>query len=240
MQCSLFQSLLRQAVESHADSVSPEVRTHATACTNPACVEAWAEQTLLDRVVEQWKSELPQVDLSESVLNELFPPQPQPEAAPVAASVPALKAYVEQSWRDFRSPQLRSWSMALSVVGVLLCIGTLIVLVPHSPNAEIAVRQRNNPVAAPAREEWATHTPRPPRHDGSPNVAAQSVEWAQKASSVMASAIVSLPERGTDWVPRHGWDAPHWQHQLEPLRRDAHAAWETLIDNLPMPERPAS
>jgi|GEM_PF-3231144 len=233
MQCSLFQSLLDQAVESHADSISPEVRTHAATCSQAACVEAWTEHALLARVIPLWQGQLPQVDLTARVLAELCPSQPLADSISPSRSVPTAQAYVEQSWRDFRSPEQRRWSIALSVAGVMLLIGTLIVSVPHSPDAELAVRQRNNPALVPPRDQWASRT-LPPR-----NVAAQSVEWAQKASTLMATTIVSIPEKGAHWMPDNHWDA-NWQRKLEPLRRDAHAAWDTLLDKLPMPERPAS
>ena len=236
MQCSLFQSLLSQAVESHADSVSPEVRTHGATCSNEACRQNWAEYSLLSQAVSEWRAGLPQVDLTERVWEELFPVPSVVDAPSEAANTPALKAFVEQSWHDFRSPSQRPWAIALSVAGLMLLIGTLIVSIPHSPTAEVAVRPRNNPGPAPLsppREQWASRTS---QH---PNVAVQSVEWAQKASSVMANAIVSLPEHGADWVPSDSWDVD-WKHQLEPIRRDAHAAWDALLEELPMSDQPPS
>ena len=232
MHCSLFQSLLAQAVESHADSVSGEVRTHGTTCSNSACCQEWAEYSLLTRAVADWQSGLPQVDITDRVLAELFPVAPSVVFSE-AAVAPALKAFVEQSWRDFRSPTQRPWAIALSVVGVMLVIGAMIVSIPHSPTAEVVIRPRNNPVLAPLSEQWATRTP------PSSNVAVQSVEWAQKASSIVAQTIVSIPERGAEWVPGDSWDAD-WQHKLEPIRRDAHAAWDALLDELPLPNQPAS
>jgi hypothetical protein len=233
MQCSLFQSLLDQAVESHADSVSAEVRAHGTTCSNPACCQEWAEYSLLTRALAEWQSGLPQIDLSDRVLAELFPVAPSVASSEATAAAPALRAYVEQSWRDFRSPSQRPWAIALSVVGVMLVIGTLIVSIPPSPTAEVVIRPRNNPVLAPPREQWATRTP------SSSNVAVQSVEWAQKASSVMAQTIVSIPERGAEWVPGDSWGTD-WQLKLEPIRRDAHAAWDALLNELPLPNQPAS
>ena len=239
MQCTLFQSLLSQAVESHADSVSLEVRTHGATCSHEACRQEWAEYSLLSRAVAEWRAGLPQVDLTERVWAELFPAPPV-VAPPEPTNAPALQAFVEQSWHDFRSPSQRPWAIALSVVGLMLVIGTLIVSIPHSPHAEVVVRQRNNPrnhpgpaPRTPPREQWASRTP---QH---PNVAAQSVEWAQKASSVMAQTIVSIPEHGADWVPGESWDV-NWQHQFEPIRRDAHAAWDALLEELPMPDQPPS
>ncbi len=232
MQCSLFQSLLDQAVESHADSVSAEVRAHGTACSNAACRQEWADYSLLSRAVADWQSGLPQVDLSDRVLAELFPVAPSVVSSEATAA-PALRAYAEQSWRDFRSPTQRPWAIALSVAGVILMIGTLIVSIPHSPTAEVVIRPRKNPVLAPSGEQWASRTP------ASANVAVQSVEWAQKASSVMAQTIVSIPERGAQWVPGDSWDTD-WQQKLEPIRRDAHAAWDALLDELPLPNQPAS
>ncbi len=222
MQCSLFQSLLSQVVESHADSVSIEVRTHGTDCPHAACQQQWAEYSLLSNAIAQWRSGLPSVDLTEQVLAELFPVS---TASATLSPPPAFKAYVEQSWQDFRSPQQRPWALALSVAAVMLLIGTLVLSVPHSPNVEVAVRPRNNP-------GLASTSP-------ASNVTIQSVEWAQKASSVMAHAIVSIPERGAAWVPSDSWDVD-WQHKLEPIRRDAHAAWDALLDELPMADQPSS
>ena len=232
MQCSLFQSLLAQAVESRVDSVSAEVRVHGATCLNPACCQEWAEYSLLTRAVTEWRSGLPQIDLTDRVLAELFPVAPSMVPSEAAAA-PALKAYIEQSWRDFRSPTQRPWAIALSVVGVMLVIGTLIVSIPPSPTAEVVIRPRNNPVLAPVGGQWASRTPQ------NSNVAVQSVEWAQKASSVMAQTIVSIPERGAKWVPGDSWDTD-WQLKLEPIRRDAHAAWDALLDELPLPNQPPS
>ena len=236
MQCSLFQSLLSQAVESHADAVSPEVRTHGATCSNEACRQNWAEYSLLSQGVSEWQAGLPQVDLTERVLAELCPVASVVENLPATKDTPALQAFVEQSWHDFRSPSQRPWAIALSVAGLMLLIGTLIVTIPHSPTAEVAVRPRQNPGPAPLpppREQWASRTP---QHS---NVAVQSVEWAQRASSVMANTIVSIPERGADWVPGESWDVD-WKHQFEPIRRDAHAAWDALLKEIPMPDQPPS
>ena len=236
MQCTLFQSLLNQAVESRADAVSPEVQAHGTTCTNAACRQAWSEYSLLSRAVAEWRAGLPQVDLTERVCAELFPVPTVVEARAETTSTPAFQAFVEQSWHDFRSPRQRPWAMALSVVGLMLVVGTLMVSIPHSPNAEVVVRPRHNPRPAPQtppREQWASRTPPPP------NVAVQSVEWAQRASSVMAQTIVSIPERGADWVPGESWEVD-WKQHLEPIHRDAHAAWDALLEELPMPEPPSS
>ena len=240
MQCSLFQSLVSQAVESHADATSPEVRTHGTTCSHEACRQQWAEYALLSRAVTEWRAGLPPVDLTERVLEELFPAPPVGEITSEAENTPALQAFVEQSWHDFRSPSQRRWAIALSVAGLMLLIGTWMVSIPHSPNADVVVRQRNNPrnnprpaPLAPPREQWASRTP------PHPNVAVQSVEWAQKASSVMAQTIVSIPERGAAWVPSDSWDVD-WKHQWEPIRRDAHAAWDALLEEIPMQEQPSS
>ena len=129
--------------------------------------------------------------------------------------------------------------MSLCVVGALLLVGTLIVLIPNSPTVEIAVRQRHNPIAAPPQEQWASRSPQTLPETGTHNVAVQSIEWAQKASSVMATAIVSIPEKGADWIPADNWDHD-WKQRLEPIRRDAHAAWDTLLENLPMPNPPST
>ncbi len=233
MQCSLFQSLVNQTVESHSDAVSPEVRTHGSDCSNEACRQAWAEYSLLSQAVAQWRAGLPQVDLTDRVLSDLCPAEPSAVSIPEVRPTLALTAFVEQSWHDFRSPTQRPWAIALSLVAVLLLVGTLIVSIPHTPHAEVVVRQRHNPVLTMPREQLATRSP------DSPNVAVTSVEWAQKASTVVANAIVSIPERGADWVPSHSWDVD-WQHKLEPIRRDAHAAWDALLDEIPMPNQPPS
>jgi len=233
MQCSVFQSLLDQAIESHSDSVSLEVQAHGSTCSNPACAQAWIEHSLLSRVVPDWQAALPQVDLTTRVLAELSPPQLLEDRTSAVKRSPAIQAYFEQSWHDLRSPQQRPWSIALSVAGVMLLIGMFIISVPHSPDAELVVRPRNNPVLPATRDQWAS------RNSPSPNVAVQSIEWVQKASSLMATTIVSIPEKGADWVPDNHWEA-NWQRKLEPLRRDAHAVWDTLLDKLPLPERPAS
>lgn len=225
MQCSLFQSLLSQSVESHADSVSLEVRTHGTACSNEACRQHWAEYSLLSNAISRWQAGLPSADLTERVWAELCP---SPIASAASSAMPAssaFKAYVEQSWQDFRSPQQRPRAIALSVAAVMLLICTRIVSIPHSPNAEVAVRPRNHP-------RLVSTSP-------ATNVTVQSVEWAQKASSAMANVIVSIPGRGAEWVPSDPWDVD-WQHKLEPIRRDAHAAWDALLDELPMPDQPSS
>ncbi len=241
MQCSLFQSLVSQAVESHADAVSPEVRTHGTTCSRDVCRQQWAEYALLSRAVTEWRAGLPQVDLTERVLEELFPAPPVGEINTEAENTPALQAFVEQSWHDFRSPSQRPWAIALSVAGLMLWIGTWMVSIPPSRNADVFVRPRNNPrLIPPPTPQWASRLPQSSSvAEQSPNVAVQSVEWAQKASSVMAQTIVSIPERGAAWVPSDSWDV-NWQHKLEPIRRDAHAAWDALLEEIPMLEQPSS
>ena len=103
-------------------------------------------------------------------------------------------------------------------------IGTMIVSLPHAPEAQIAVRQRSNPTFHESGPQLASHK--------TENVAAATVEWAQMASSVMANTIVSIPERSRELVPGDSWDID-WKQKLEPLRRDAHAAWDKLLE-LPM------
>lgn len=234
MQCPLFRSLLDQAVESHVDSVSDEVRTHGATCTAPACIEAWNEYRLLSRALPVWKAGLPQVDLADRVLAELSGSNPEKDSAAVTQNPPALKEFVQTSWQDFRSPQQRPWSIALSVAALMLLVGTLILSVPQSPNSQLAVRTRNNP-ALPTID-----TQRDSTESSAPDVAVKSIEWVQKASTLMATAIVSIPEKGAELVPESPQWRSDWPSKLEPLRRNAHAAWDSFLEKLPTPDQPAS
>lgn len=227
MQCSLFQSLLRSSIESHADSVSVEVRSHGATCSHAECQEAWEDYSLLSGAISQWNAGLPRVDLAERVMQDLCPATTciEEELDRGQTSI-TIQKYFEQSWHDFQAPQQRPWAAALLVAGVILMIGTMIVSLPHAPEAEIAVRQRSNPVIGDSVPQLASSTREPT------NVAVVSVEWAQKASSVMADTIVSIPERSQSLIPGESWDID-WKHKLEPLRRDAHAAWDKLLE-LPM------
>lgn len=235
MQCSLFRSLLDQAVESHADSVSEEVRTHGATCTDHACVMAWNDYRILNRALPAWKAELPQADLVDCVLAELSQTPLQNEPTPVVKNSPAFNEFVETSWRDFRSPQLRSWSIALSVAALMLLVGTVILSVPQSSDFQLVVRTRNNPTLPTVD----THRD---LDDGAstPDVAVKSIEWVQRASTLMATAIVSIPEKGAELVPESSPWKSDWPTKLEPLRRNANAAWDSFLEKLPAPDQPAS
>jgi hypothetical protein len=225
MQCSLFQSLLNNAVESHADSVSEEVRSHGSTCTHAGCREAWDDFSLLTTAISQWQASLPQADLVDHVMRELCPPPADVGESPVPGQTSiTLKKYFEQSWQDFQAPQQRPWAAAVLVAAVMLMIGTMIVSLPPAPDAQIAVRQRSNPKVGDTAPQLASHP--------TGNVAVATVEWAQMASSVMANTIVSIPERSRELVPGDTWEID-WKQKLEPLRRDAHAAWDKLLE-LPM------
>ena len=227
MQCPLFRSLLDQAIESHADSVSEEVRTHGATCKDQSCVAAWNEYRLLNQAISAWKAELPQADLAERVLADLRQAPQQGRSLPVPANSPALKEFVESSWHDFRSPQLRPWSIALSVAAFMLLVGTVILSVPQSPESQLAVRTRNNPAQFSAEAS-------------APDVAVKSIEWVQRASTLMANAIVSIPDQGAELVPEPSPWKSAWPQKLEPLRRNAHAAWDSFLEKLPAPTQPAS
>lgn len=227
MQCSLFQSLLNNAVESHVDSISDEVRSHGLSCSQACCQTAWEDYTLLSGAISQWQAGLPQVDLADRVLRELCPAEVAVgETDFHGSSSVTLKKYFEQSWQDFQAPQQRPWAAAILVAGVILLVGTMIVSLPHAPEAQIAVRQRTNPSIGESSSQLASN------HSGkTENVAATTVEWAQMASSVMANTIVSIPEHSQEFVPGT-WEID-WKQKLEPIRRDAHAAWDKLLE-LPM------
>ncbi len=223
MQDSLFYSLLNQAIETHAVSVSDEVRTHGETSANAEVRAAWSEYRLVQAAVSAWRAGMPTVDLADRVLAELHPPVGVTPETIVEAG-PALTVFVKQSWADFRSPTNRSGMIAISVAALLLLIGTVMISIPHSPTAEVAMRSRG--------------IPHPPA-DPATQATVASVEWAQRASSAMAEMIVGIPEKSAELVPSAGWDR-NWKMRLEPLRRDANAAWESLIDELPMPNRPQS
>lgn len=234
MQCPLFRSLLDQAIESHADSVSEEVGTHGATCKDQSCIAAWNEYQLLNQAIAAWKAELPQADLTERVLADLCQvPQPD-QSLPIATNSPALKEFVQTSWHDFRSPQLRPWSVALSVAACMLLIGTVILSVPQSPESQVAVRTRNNPAHLTAEAS------RDSDEATAPDVAVKSIEWVQRASTLMANAIVSIPDKGAELVPEPSPWKSDWPQKLEPLRRNAHAAWDSFLEKLPAPAQPAS
>lgn len=222
MQDILFHSLLNQATETHADSVADEVRIHGETSTDPHVQAAWTEYQLLQRVLPLWQSGLPTVDLSDRVWAELYPPEVAAES--VVLEGPALQVFVRQSWADVRSPAQRSGVVAIALTVLVLLVGVLVISIPYSPQAKVAVRSRG-PAAAGA--------------DPAVQATVASVEWAQRASSAMAEMIVSIPGKGVELVPSGGWDM-NWKMTLEPLHRDAHAAWESLIDELPMTEKPHS
>lgn len=234
MQCPLFRSLLDQAIESHADAVSEEVRTHGMTCQNQSCVSAWNEYRLLNRAISAWKAELPHADLTERVLADLGQAPEQDDSLSICGSSPALKEFVQTSWRDFRSPQRRPWSIALSVAALMLLVGTLILCVPHSPESHVAVRTRNNPAHQPENVSGDSS------EASAPDVAIKSIEWVQRASTLMANAIVSIPEKGAELVPEPSPWKSAWPRKLEPLRRNAHAAWDNFLEKLPSPAQPAS
>lgn len=224
MQCSLFQSLLNKAVESHADSISEEVRSHGMSCSHAGCQTAWEDYTLLSGAISKWQAGFPRVDLTGRVMQELCPPEVAVDENDFQGKTSVtLKSYFEQSWQDFQAPQQRPWAAAILVAGVILLVGTMIVSLPHAPEAQVAVRQRTNPSVGGPGSLVASHK--------TENFAATTVEWAQMASSVMANTIVSIPERSQEFVPGT-WEID-WKQKLEPLRRDAHAAWDKLLE-LPM------
>jgi hypothetical protein len=234
MQCQLFRSLLDQAVESHAEAVSEEVRTHGITCQDQICVTAWNEYRLLHRAISAWKAELPQVDLAGRVLADLCQSPEQADSLSTCEHSPDIKEFVQTSWRDFRSPQLRPWSIALSVAALMLLIGTLILSVPQSPESHLVVRTRNNPAPPPMEASGDSS------EASAPDVAIQSIEWVQRASTLMAYAIVSIPEKGAELVPEPSPWKSAWPRKLEPLRRNAHAAWDNFLEKLPSPAQPAS
>lgn len=243
MQCSLFHSLLDRTIESCSGVVSPEVREHGLTCTHSECQQSWRDYSLLSQVIPLWNAQFPEVDLADRVLSELNPPNSVADTAPFGSNSPAFKAYFEQSWTDFRSPQQRPWSIALVIAACTLLIATLILAIPQSPHTAIAVRQRQNPVweRTPMADisGWASHSPRETSVAPVPNVAGQSVVWAQKASHAMADAFVSIPVKGANWMPSEDWNAD-FLHKLEPLRRDAHEAWDALLEKLPTDSGPPS
>lgn len=223
MQCTLFRSLLHQSIESHNDSVSEEVRSHGTTCGDESCREAWDDHVLLSSAISQWKSELPTVDLTDRVMQQLCSPAVSISETSVGQTSVTLKSYFEQSWQDFQAPQQRPWAAALSVAAALLVIVAMIVSLPHSPYAQIAVRQRNNPTIGDSVPQLASHT------NEAPDVAVATVEWAQQASLLMADAIVSIPEHSQSLVPGESWEID-WKQKLEPIRKDAHSAWDKLLE----------
>lgn len=233
MQCPLFRSLLDQAIESHSDSVSGEVRIHGTTCKDQTCVVAWNEYRLLNRAISAWTAELPQADLTDRVLADLCQSPQHDESLQVAENSRVLKEFVQTSWHDFRSPQQRPWSIALSVTASILLVGTLILSVPQSPESQVVVRARNNPVYDSADASYDVEA-------SAPDVAVKSIEWVQRASTLMATAIVSIPEKGAELVPESSPWKSDWPRKLEPLRRDANAAWDSFLEKLPSPDQPAS
>jgi hypothetical protein len=79
--CTEFNELLAQAIESRRSADMAVLREHALACAG--CQAAWLDALLLDRAVARWRKAVPAVDLADRVLFRL---SIEREGALVAAS----------------------------------------------------------------------------------------------------------------------------------------------------------
>jgi hypothetical protein len=67
--CTEFNRLVNEAVESHRRIDAPTLREHATHCDR--CRPAWLDALLLEQAVEQWKLSIPSVELAHAVVSHL-------------------------------------------------------------------------------------------------------------------------------------------------------------------------
>jgi hypothetical protein len=67
--CTEFNELLAQAIESRRPADAAVLREHALACAS--CQAAWLDALLLDRAVARWRKAVPAVDLADRVLFRL-------------------------------------------------------------------------------------------------------------------------------------------------------------------------
>lgn len=71
MNCNEFERSLENLVESHRGTLAPEAERHRAGCA--ACAALWQDHQRLDVAVQAWRRDVPTIDLTSRVLEELQP-----------------------------------------------------------------------------------------------------------------------------------------------------------------------
>lgn len=241
MNCIEFDQAIRASIENR----EPDERLaeHAENCTQ--CAEIWRIQNALDRVIDQWASQLPQVDLTDAVLSDMWNGElvasnrgrrsPESPVLPVVEHSSAPGRVVPWNVGSQPSPRSGGWSVLAVVAGVLLL---MLRIGMHSDDLN-SRGDLESGTPLPHRSA-STLPPRPPAAELS-NLfeETRSAYWslAREAGDAASSVSVLLPprdyERPIDQTEQPSGVFEHWKRHLEPIGRDVGKAFGFLLDAVP-------
>lgn len=246
LNCTEFEARLMQAVENRqtlgdfGDEANPKaalwqvLRDQANAC--PHCRKLWNEFALLDRVLPVWKSQLPQVNLTDAVMTRWHAEQS-------AKSEVTLK-------RTEKIPVSISWQRIFALAMAVVLIAALPFLFRQRPAdlpEMVPIAHTDFPLIEEESTSHAAQTPptEVPELDADWQVLAQdagSAYWAlaHEAADSLASVRVFVPPQQTkstlpepkEVAPSSGW-AEGIGNGFKPIGKDVGRAMGFLFDALP-------
>ena len=225
MSCTEFEQSLKQAVETRSEHELRDLRDHAAAC--PICRPLWQRFTLLQQAIPLWKAQVPDVDLSDSVILRVAAGQP------AAASRPA------------RSSRLR-WAVALTTAAAVCALA--VILWPAPENRQV-VESPQPPVVEPQQDDTPLEpvVAMQPAHEGAVRKGGDAIMvLAENAAGAVVKTPMFLPPASalsagdtgqTDEAPASSWLA-EWSQDLQPIGREVGNAMNFLLDAVPLEPAP--
>jgi hypothetical protein len=243
MNCSEFQQRLEQSVEGHGPTPGEQaaLAEHLASCPAQECGRLWAEAALLTGAVRCWRDEVPDIDLSDRVLDGLREAVDVERALQSAPPLEARYALVRQPAPPRPAESPGGWwiSLATLAAALLLVLSVLTLRGPGTP--ELA-----SSGAVPEQDDIAADSlalqdqPPTPILESRGRLAGTYAAMPLSATQFLTDAVVlvipadlSDPEEepaSTDfWADRLG---KHWA----PIGRELNRSLEVLIDVLPRSE----
>jgi hypothetical protein len=240
MNCEIFQGLLEEAVENRTACERTDVLEHAAACA--ACAALLDQQLVLDRAIAQWRQDVPQVDLAESVLSSL---------AFDAASMPRLSPATAATSASTRRPvPWRGFALPIGAAAAVLALSALLLVIRPAAQPPRLVDARTREIS-PAPTVVADASTVQDDADASDQVEpsamvrdAGSAYWtlASRTASALTDGIalvspVEFVPSARESVANEADNSPSWMDELgsdlAPLRDDFSRAIDSLLEAVP-------
>ena len=262
MNCTEFERILNESIESRRPADMPSLREHAAGCA--ACRTLWEQYAVLERAIPLWKNRVPDVDLTDAVLAraavraDAEKDESESPQDPVVRRAPEGEAFPAGTGGGRSRPAVTSRRRVWHLV-TLLAIGAavLVLLVRSVMFPTGSDRQTPTTIVkqdsgkAPLRD-----TPQQPQNEAHAEIdtllrdaGSAYVVLARGAADALAEVRVFAPGgaresvspgNGGSFLPGTSDALKQWSRGLKPIGQDLEDALDFLFEAVPLEAAPTT
>lgn len=239
MNCIEFESTIRTHVETRRPLDDAGLKEHARQCAT--CGQIWRDHYILDRVISPWKTEVFEVDLSETILEQFSASKKTGDDSRISQRVATLVVpqRAELSFMDTRTIDRKTPTTAWVIMSIIASVLVMLQMAMRIPDSHRG--------GQPAIQFAADDESNQPAQDDLPNIdmliSDAGIAWrslADEAAVSVTDAAILLPAAArtntaveTNQPERENW-IDNWKQELRPIRDDVKNAVHFLIRVLPV------